>query len=631
MADKKIKFIVSTDSKQAVDGFNRVDSKINNISTSLKGLGSSLGLVFGGAAIIKFGLDFSKLSAQLEVLRGNFSGTIKDIKLFQKATAGTVTEANLIKLSNQATDLGISLKQQALLFSLAEDAGDKYTGSVEENFYKLVTASEGTTKGLKALGVQKEIYETILKRLAKAQGGIIDNLDAETQKQIRLQAIIEASGITINDVTNKIQDNADKLESWSVLWEKTGTKIGDFVLPGLLGVVRVLENLYGWLEKIGSLPKGLLSLTGINISDEALGLISTPKYGGDKTGIPPVGSMERIVYDIQQAKKKAGKGIKIVGEVQLIINKIKELVEASKDVNITFKQYYENLSKIEELQKKLIPPTVGKVARLNDEMEKLKLEFTTTESTLRQAKINERIEDITDELNIMADLGKPKTWATFRFEMRKMSDEFNNFEISINKANKELFSLQEKINRIIADRKKRGEVSILEKLFGEMKEMPMPKNKFGQELDPLRYMGAEKTIDDLKREWWGIEAVASGTADAIGQTWMEMWRSVFGEADNLVTKLFNNIMSRLASLATEKLALTIFEAILLFINPSASAVAMAIAARGASSRGQRVGKISGDNTYVIQIGEQKLVTLVGNVLPQAYSEKVRYREIRSSF
>lgn len=226
-----------------------------------------------------------KEAAQLEVLRSNFKGMKEDLELMNQAVAGTVDEANLIKLSNQATDLGLSMQQQILLFSLAEDAGDKYGGSVEENFSKIVTASEGSAKGLKALGIQKEVYENIVNDLAKAEGKTIDNLDAETQKQIRLEAILKASGITIEDVKNKTADSADKIEQVSVAHQKMQNIIGSALSKVYQPLLKVFLDLFEWLNKtapgivtlvgvVGTLTAALITLRVTGISTAAASLMS---------------------------------------------------------------------------------------------------------------------------------------------------------------------------------------------------------------------------------------------------------------------------------------------------------------------------------------------------------------------
>jgi len=218
----------------------QTESIFTNTFSKLKNIGATLGLAFGTYELFSFTKEAIVASAKLEVLRANFKGTAADIELFTTATAGTVSEANLIKLSNQATDLGISLQDQAILFSLAEDAADKYGTSVEEGMTKVIAASEGSTKGLKALGIQKAVYENIVKSLAKAEGDLFKNLDAETQKQIQVQAILKATGTTIEDVKNKLPDANDKIEQFYVGVEELKTGFGEIIREGLPQFIELL-------------------------------------------------------------------------------------------------------------------------------------------------------------------------------------------------------------------------------------------------------------------------------------------------------------------------------------------------------------------------------------------------------
>ncbi|RJP64402.1 MAG: hypothetical protein C4539_14580 [Ignavibacteriales bacterium] len=187
--------------------------------------------------------DFMQMvnsGAEVEVLRSTFKGTTDDIQLFRQATAGTVTEANLIKLSNQATNLGVSLRDQVILFAMVEAAGDEMGVSLEESFQQAVYATEGNERGLKSLGIQKEKYQEIVNDLAKVHGDEINNLDAETQKQIRLNAVIQASGMTYEEAINNAKDKKDKLEALGVTVEETKVKFGNLISEGLIPVIDAL-------------------------------------------------------------------------------------------------------------------------------------------------------------------------------------------------------------------------------------------------------------------------------------------------------------------------------------------------------------------------------------------------------
>lgn len=252
-----------------------VKSLAQNIRGELtSSLTTSAGAFIGVAGAVKL-FNMSLESARFETLKANFQGTTEDIELFRKATSGTVDDASLIKLSNQASDLGVGLEQQAILFSLAEDAADKYGTSVEEGFQKVVFATEGNTKGLKMLGIQKAEYEETVKKLALAHGKEIDQLDAETQKEIRLQAILQLSGKTIDDVKNKVQDSADKHEQFIVVVKNLSLVYGGDLFNAVTGVgtaYRVVTEAVSKLSTVTEIQKNII-LSSVSAWEGLLGKI----------------------------------------------------------------------------------------------------------------------------------------------------------------------------------------------------------------------------------------------------------------------------------------------------------------------------------------------------------------------
>jgi hypothetical protein len=351
--DIKLKIIV--DGKEATATINATDENIKELYKSFKygqadvnGLTTSISRGMTNARDIIQGVKetFSVLRNMFaqplqmaiadEVLRSNFSGAEQDLQNFRKAVAGTISDAGLIKLSNQATDLGLSLQQQTLFFALAEDAADKYGGGVESNFNKLVAASEGAGKGLKSLGIQKEQYNAVLEDLAKQQGKTIANLDAETQKQLRLEAVIIASGISMDDVNKKTADNADKMEQLTVGTERLQVAVGKTTATAFVPMVDIMNNLLtalnylptgisGTIGAIGSLGAAftVLRVTGIipaisqiqlfgvsllSIKGIMVGLASSAAIGGLIVGLDLLAGAYNRAKSAQDGFKNAGKG-----------------------------------------------------------------------------------------------------------------------------------------------------------------------------------------------------------------------------------------------------------------------------------------------------------------------------------
>lgn len=230
--------MVTTTTKTSSAQFLEMGENMATIAIAVKLAGMQLWAML--KPLKDFAVNSITTGAELTVLRDNFKGSAQDIELFKKATSGTVTEASLIKLSNQATDLGLSLEQQALFFSLAEDKADKYGGSVEDNFTKLLFATESGTKGLKSVGIETAKYNEELARLVKEQKGSVEisqnengekeitikNLDAETQKRLKVQAVLNLSGVTLDQINNKQKDNKDIIDSLGVTYDEFSSSLG---------------------------------------------------------------------------------------------------------------------------------------------------------------------------------------------------------------------------------------------------------------------------------------------------------------------------------------------------------------------------------------------------------------------
>jgi hypothetical protein len=247
-------FAVLDNGEKKLINLGKAADKTGDIGRKIFDTAVLTGALYLLQSIGKSVFDLSLQGAKLSNLKEAFEGTEADLQNLRKATAGTVDDASLIKLSNQATDLGVSLDQQAILFALAENAGDKYGTSVEEGFAKVLAATEGSSRGLKSLGIQKEVYEQEVRKLASAYGVEIEKLDAATQKQIQLEAIIKSSGMSMADVTNKMQDNADKMESATVAWANFKDVIGELLGPG---TAWLLNNFVEGLQRIAGMTDNL--------------------------------------------------------------------------------------------------------------------------------------------------------------------------------------------------------------------------------------------------------------------------------------------------------------------------------------------------------------------------------------
>ncbi|MCA0387914.1 MAG: hypothetical protein LCH52_05410 [Bacteroidetes bacterium] len=256
-ASKRVEVAISTRTAEA--NIKRTSNMFDNFAGRVIALNQSLEVA--KSLILGFSDDV-KASATLGVLRDNFKGTAEDIKLFQQATAGTVKEATLLELSNQATELGVTLQDQAVLFNIAEDAADKFGGSTDDNFKALVFTTEGATRALKNLGIQKDVYEKKLSDLAAAEGKTVDQLDGEAEKRLRVRAVIELTGQTLDDVAKKQRDNADTLEEMGVSFQGVKEKIAEGFLPVIKTVGEIIIAFNNWVQGLSASLRVAIGVIG---------------------------------------------------------------------------------------------------------------------------------------------------------------------------------------------------------------------------------------------------------------------------------------------------------------------------------------------------------------------------------
>lgn len=184
-------------------------AKKKELTGATGGLTASMGK-FGAGLISVIALqqawNMAMNSEKFLVMREMFQGSEKDIEGFRKATANTVTDASLLAISNQMTDLNVSIKDQTILFAFAETIADKYNTNTEEGFQRVLTVMQGGTKGLKDFGIVKTEFTALTEKLAQEQGKEVD-------EQIRLQAILQLTNMTYDDAINKQMDMADIMET----------------------------------------------------------------------------------------------------------------------------------------------------------------------------------------------------------------------------------------------------------------------------------------------------------------------------------------------------------------------------------------------------------------------------------
>jgi hypothetical protein len=276
--DQKIKFGASDISiEKTAIAMDAARYKMSLLNNQIKETNSSVGFLermfvriaalWGTRQVFNFTFDSIKAAAELKDIQENFEGTARDIELMKKATAGMVDDGDLMKLSNQAAELNVKMKDQPILFLLATNAAQKMGGTVTDGIDKIIRATEGQARGLVKLGIERAKYNQEVDRLAKLEGGKLNDLDAEIQKRVRVQAVLSASGLTMQDVLNRQVTMNEQIKSVPALVQDVKEAWGSLFDPLLKAwLPSTIDFLKDMARRIKELANGRGSNAAENIS-----------------------------------------------------------------------------------------------------------------------------------------------------------------------------------------------------------------------------------------------------------------------------------------------------------------------------------------------------------------------------
>ena len=130
---------VLSDQEKALKGFS---SGVQNASNQLKGILGTIGVAFSAGAVANFTLEVAKLAGEAEGVRAAFDRLPNSIQLMgelKTATAGTVSELELMKRTVQASNFGIGLESLPKLLEFAAVRAQQTGQSVDYLVDSIVT------------------------------------------------------------------------------------------------------------------------------------------------------------------------------------------------------------------------------------------------------------------------------------------------------------------------------------------------------------------------------------------------------------------------------------------------------------------------------------------------------------
>lgn len=429
-----------------------------NITTIVGGIRtavSSLGNI--SAASIDAGLN-------LKILRENFKGTAEDLQLLKTATAGTVTEAGLIDLSNQATLLNVTLEDQARVLAFVESRFDDFHGNIPAGFEQVLNAVQGSSRGLRNLRIDVAAYTNTLQEMVKARGGeleitkdvngeqdiSISKLPAQEQLTLRLRAALDVMGVSLEDAKNKAKDSKDKWDAFKVSMENSRAEIGIYIADGLTSLIEAL---------------------GVT-NDESVKTTGTiAVMAGGLTSLLPILLQLKIAFP-EMGKAGAGAGSKIAtvfGKGGIVIAALTGALILAKELSDLLNEIAKDAIKTDPGTSDTLPGKDGSLDNYFNRKQNDKGSFFSSEDIEKEQKQMK----MTKEYNQSLDDASKKTQ-----EAEKKLKSYREEKGKDSKATKELTDLQKNYNSAKSEEEK-----LRNKLFPETKSKSGSSNT-GKVKDP---------------------------------------------------------------------------------------------------------------------------------------------------
>lgn len=225
-----------------------------NLTTVFAGIGTALyGAYMAGQQFISFITDAVKKAAELEVysktfieIAGSTEKANQQLMQLYNASAGNLNETELVKYSNKMRLLGFTVEDTTKLLDIVERKADEVGVTFAEGESALQSfILTGRGRALKELGINLNEVTAEMDRLILASGKSKDAMESEELENIRLQAILNKYGDTLENINIKQKDSGDRIKSLSTLWDKFTTDTGKQFLELFNKIFNIVEKTTG--------------------------------------------------------------------------------------------------------------------------------------------------------------------------------------------------------------------------------------------------------------------------------------------------------------------------------------------------------------------------------------------------
>ena len=307
MANRRIFDIIfktkglDTAKKQSQD----LDSSFNKLATTAKAAAVS----FASFQTALKGVEFAKLAATSENVRKSFGNLAKEpdkmLQAMKTATAGTISEMELMQKFNEGALLGLPLDRFDEMLTIARGAAQATGQSMDLMLSSVVTGLGRQSKlMLDNLGILIDVG-TANENYAKSIGKTADQLTDQEKKQAFVNEALNAGAENLEKLGGVSETSVDKFGQLNASFEDLKVRVGDELLPV---VIKITEGLTKFTNEFN--VKRLEDYAvGVGTVTAALGLYTVAQQGANAAAATfkkalPVAIFTTLVASVAELNKR---------------------------------------------------------------------------------------------------------------------------------------------------------------------------------------------------------------------------------------------------------------------------------------------------------------------------------------
>ena len=192
-------------------------------------------------------VELAKLAAQTETVRKSFNNLAKEpdkmLQLMKKATAGTISEMELMQKFNEASLLGLPLERFDEMLEIARGAAQATGQSMDFMLQSVVVALGRQSKlMLDNLGIMIDTQKAN-ERHAESIGKVASKLTDQEKKQAFVNEALRLGQANLQAMGGVSESSVDKFAALTAAFTDMNTAIGEKLLPSILPFVEGLTDL----------------------------------------------------------------------------------------------------------------------------------------------------------------------------------------------------------------------------------------------------------------------------------------------------------------------------------------------------------------------------------------------------